>query len=558
MRAGSRRTLPLLLAPAGMAIAPLLAWAWQANAPPPAIAHDGITNLASQMPPEFGGGALARGSLFRIRGWRLGPAIPVKAQDPLKTSLAGMSVQIRSGGKRADAFLLLAGDNQIEALLPSGAPLGQAEIIVSKDGDPSEPIPVRIVESSFGAFSTNQSGWGPGEIRKGSDPDSPADSVEQPARPGETITLTGTGLGPPQAHPAISITVAGQPVTRIRFAGPSKCCRGQDELSFDLPSQVPDGCYVPVRVQSAPGIVSNVVTFSISRDGNPCRDPGNWLPREIGMARRTGIVALVNADVLLYVDGQRASFDFDAGLARFFAIPAGPVEVAPFYLFPPLNTCTAYTRMVQDSEILSSFGSMEAARGVSLDAGPAIAARTGNETRTMALAPRSGRGFAGVLGGRSPFPGAPQSPLFLRPQLYELSGAGGADAGAFRAVVPVSKPVRWINRAQVSRVDRSEGVRVEWAAAHAEDVIVIDAMNLDGQSGALGVSECVAPARAGTFTIPAGQLINIPPTRAGGLPLNLLSISEFPGTAPVAFHASGIDRGFGFFFSVSARTVDYR
>lgn len=552
-----------------MAVITVAAWAWQADAPPPAIAHDGVVNLASQTPPEFAGGSIARGSLIRIRGWRLGPTAAATAEAPLNTTLAGMTVELRLGDKHVNALPLKVSENEIEAVVPSNAPLGRVEIVVSKNGDPSEPLPVNIVESSFGAFSVNGQGWGPGEIRNEAPGSERSNSVDFPARPGETITLAGTGLGPleggsdespPPLAPVrstVSITVGGRPVTRIRYAGRKGGLR--DALAFDLPQDVPEGCYVPVFVKSAPGIVSNVVTVSISRDGKPCTDPGNWLPRVIVNARRSGVIALLNADVLLTEDRQQMDFDFDAGLAKFFSVAAAPVQMSPFYLFPPLNTCTSYTRAVHGSEILSAFASMEVAHGTALSAGSVINVRGGGGLRGIHLSPEAGKGFGSVLGGQSPFPGTPQSPLFLGPGEYELAGGGEGDVGSFTAAVPVAEPVRWTNRARIAQVDRSRGVQLEWIAARPEDVMVIDAINLDGRTGALGVSECLAPARPNHFTIPAGAFAIVPPSHPGeGLPLNLLSISEFPGVAPKAFSGPGLDRGVAFFFSTSARNVEYR
>jgi len=206
----------------------------------------------------------------------------------------------------------------------------------------------------------------------------------------------------------------------------------------------------------------------------------------------------------------------------------------------------------------SPFASLSVVQGVAIEAGRHLTVRDGRETRSIGLYNAAEKSFAGVLGGRSPFPGVAQSPLFLRPQIYEISGDGG-EVGAFRAPVTDPKLVRWNNRARVNSIDRSQGVTLDWTPARPEDSVVITAMNINGVSGALGVCECVAPARAGHFTIPAAALTNIPTTTGGdSLPLNLLLISEFPGQAPEPFTASGLDRGFAFFFSTSARSVDYR
>jgi uncharacterized protein (TIGR03437 family) len=330
--------------------------AWQSE-PPPAIGKDGVVNSASRMPPEFGGGQIARGSVFLIRGWRLGPDPAVRAEKfPLEGKLAGISVEIRAAGVNVNAYPLSVSSNEIEAVLPSEAPLGKVELVVRKDGDPSPPLFVYVVESSFGAYSINGLGWGPAKSQIGS----------ASARPGQTITLEGTGLGvtggpdnrQPQrreAHGRVSITAGGKPVAKIRYAGRSACCSGTDELSFDLPVDTPEGCYVPLRVESGPGIVSNIVTVAVNRSGAACQDPGNWLPRELDGARRVGIAGLLNADVLLSLERKEASFNFDAGFARFVAVPAGPPQISPSYLFPPYGACTGYNRIVHGGEMLSTF-----------------------------------------------------------------------------------------------------------------------------------------------------------------------------------------------------------
>ncbi len=557
MTRGSGMAPARLVFLSALAVAPFAVVAWQGDAPPPAVAKDGVVNSASQMPPEFGGGQIARGSLFRIRGWRLGPETQIRSEKlPLAAALAGMSVEIRGGGARVNAFPVSVSGNEIEAVLPSDAPLGKAELIVLKDGDPSPPFSIRIVESSFGAFSVNGLGWGPGKVRNGSAGDAPANSPDHPARPGETITLEGTGLGS-GSHPSI---MAGEKlVTRIRDAGRRSCCSaGTGELIFDLPPDTPEGCYVPLRVQSAPGVTSNVVTAAVSRDGGPCRDPGNWLPHQLDGVRRVGFAGLLHADVLLRIDRQEAAFNFDAGFAKFVAMPDGTPQIDRYYLFPPYGTCTGYSRVVHGGEIMSPFASLSAVQGVPIDAGGLLTVRGGENPRSIGLYNKAEKSFGAVLGGRSPFPGVAQSPLLLLPQTYEISGDGG-EVGSFRAPVTVSKLLRWNNRARVTAIDRRLGVTVDWTPARPEDSIVITAMNINSESGALGVCECVAPARAGHFTIPAAALTNVPATKGGeSLPLNLLLISEFPGQAPVPFTAPGLDRGLAFFFSTSARSVGYR
>src|SRR5260370_8290881 len=116
-----------LLAPV---IASIAALAWQSDAPPPAVGQDGVVNSASQMPPEFGGGAIARGSLIRIRGWRLGPEAAVRAlKFPLAITLAGISREIRQGGALVNAFPVSAAAGAINAILPPSPPFAHTHLL---------------------------------------------------------------------------------------------------------------------------------------------------------------------------------------------------------------------------------------------------------------------------------------------------------------------------------------------------------------------------------------------------------------------------------------------
>ena len=161
------------------------------------------------------------------------------------------------------------------------------------------------------------------------------------------------------------------------------------------------------------------------------------------------------------MEGQEASFRFHAGFAKFVTVTPGQGWISPFYLFPPYGTCTGYSRIVHGGEILSAFASMSVLPGMAMNAGRLLTVAAGGNRRSIGLSGREQGTFAAVLGGNPPFPGAERHPLFLRPQTYEISGAG-EEVGAFRAPVAVSKSVRWTGRERISTVDRRHGVTVHW------------------------------------------------------------------------------------------------
>jgi uncharacterized protein (TIGR03437 family) len=517
---------------------------------PPAIAQWGIANWASHMPPQLPAGAVAPGSLIRIRGWRLGGA-PGDA----------VLIRIRRGADSAQAAVLSATDNEIEALLPQNTPVGNAMLQVVKNGHASLEWPVAIVNSSFGAFARNGQGWGVGEVTNaGGAPNSAA----LPARLGETVRLAGTGLGanPPRKPP--QVLVGGRPANKVRPLPKNAARPGVDEIEFELPPDAPEGCHVPVQVGGAPGIYSNAVTLSVSRNAGPCADTG-WSAGAGNRAIRLGTIALMHADLLLgLTPKQSAHFPIDAGFASFAAIEPGASANALF-LFPPRETCTAYSGSAGLHSITSPLAALEALPGTPLDAGAAVTVAGSAGNRSLPRDHSRGNYWA-VIGGQSPVPGARELPLFLSPGDYAVSAGSGSGVNPMQTKVRVRPPLVWLNREQLSEVDRARGATVTWrsSASGIPTVVLIVAMNVDSRSGALGVCACLANAADGSFRIPAYALANIPesPEHPRGFPLNLVLLTELPeqpdAAGAEANAGMNMDRVLAFAASLSGRTVRFR
>lgn len=544
----------------------------QDNAPPPAVEQNGVVNAASEMPAQFSGGSIARGSLFRIHGWRMGPEQAVRpAGYPLPETLSGLGVELRKDSVLLRALLVSVSANEIEAILPSSAPLGDAELVVVRAGSRSEPFRFRIVPSSFGAFYASEQRWGQGLIRNGAQADEGSwNGLNDTARPGQTVTLLGTGLGaepgsdasaPHRASVAAStlgITVAGKRVTTIRYAGRSASGIGVDELAFDLPSDAPEGCHVPVQVRSG-AIAGNFVSIAIHKGGGSCTDPGDWIRSASEQVRSAGLIILNHADMWFDLeDSGSTRFRVDSAFAKFVEDPPVHGSTDRMLSFPPPGTCTAQERITQLRGMLTTLSPLDLIEGTPLDGGEQLTFRGARGTRRVGR-PKGPQGtYGGVLGGNSPVPSGAKFPLFLRPGIYRVSG-DGPGTGAFEAEVEALNPIRWTDRAGITSVDRSRGVTVHWAAARKDSYVLIAAVNIDRDTGALGRALCVAPAQPGEFTIPPSVLTNLPPTKPGpGLPLHTLWIIEVPGRAPKLFHGPRLDRGIALYVSASVRTVSIR
>ncbi len=511
----------------------------------PAIAQGGIRNLASRIPAQQPIGSAAPGSLISIRGFRLGPGTPET-----------VIVRIRRGETSVQTAVVSLSENEIAAIVPDDAPLGTAMLQVVRNGHPSLEWPIEIVDSSFGALSRNHEGWGPGQI---SNADDAPNSEAQPAKPGEAVTLAGTGLGwpsPPRRLP--QVLVAGHLATRVRVLDRTPDRPGVDTIAFQLPPETPEGCHVPVQVSSAPGSYSNAVTMAVSRDGSPCTDPG-WARDLRNRKLKLATVGLIHADVDMGPTARGTTvYPIDAGFASFSEIePDTPVNF--LFQFPPAGACNTSVGTASLETIISSLELLEVLRGKPLDAGPSVTTRG---PRGEQVLPRSARPvrYWQMLGGRLPVDGMEALPLFLKPGDYQISAPGGVGVGAFHTTLHSERPLIWRNRRELGEVDRKRGATVTWLSPDrpAEKVIVILAMNQDSRSGTLGVCACLAKASSGSFHIPPYALANVPPPPDPplGLPLNLILLLELPEVPVTA--GTGVDGVLAFAASISARTVRFK
>ena len=71
------------------------------------------------------------------------------------------------------------------------------------------------------------------------------------------------------------------------YAGPSGCCAGVDQVAFEIPEPVPEGCFVPVvmRIRES---VSNIVSLAVSSSGSTCSNEQDLLSSEIDQMERQG------------------------------------------------------------------------------------------------------------------------------------------------------------------------------------------------------------------------------------------------------------------------------
>lgn len=498
---------------------------------PPWIAQNGVVNSASRIPATLAGGAIARGALFTIYGVRLGAS-------------GHTQVTVSAGGKSANARVLSAGAERIDALMPPAAPLGAALLVVTVGAQASSPFSMEVVEANPGLFSRNGEGWGPGRIENLSAGGAKSEnSTSHPARPGQRVAVYTTGMGNSRG---VRVVVGGRPVRAVRTGN----VQGEERIEFQIPAGVPEGCYVPVYLLVSPVRASNAVTMTIHSGPGPCTP--DVVPLDAG---RTAVAVLAR----IRMKARYADVDTIDDEAVAVAAKNDQPVLAPLLLLPPPGSCTAYTSSLQADTALPN--SIPAAllvllRGRGLDAGPQFNLTRAGESRAI----RRDNNVAGYYHARLGQAGAGASrrapPLFLDPGELTLTGSGGKDVGGFNVRVPAPVPFEWTDRDSLTVIDRRRPLVLHWRPIPAGRIMIL-ATNVDQITTAMGMCLCVAEGGAGRFTVPPAVLANVPLSRdIPGVPFDQLFVSSLV-TGP-SFQAAGVNAGAVASLYTIGRFVEYR
>jgi uncharacterized protein (TIGR03437 family) len=241
----------------------------------PVVSTSGIVNAANYSAAA----GIAPGTLIAIFGSALGSSPGAQASTfPLPYQLGGAEVRLYG----SSLPLLYAGSSQVNAVIPYNATVGTGGVEVAVDGALAEGAnattlyALPIVPFSPALFSMDSSGKGLGAIARA---DGTVLTKDNPAQPGEMVSLYGTGLGAVDNAPALgrptpltplaptkttpTVTVGGQPAT-VQWAGLAPTFIGLYQINVVLPTNLtpaPPGDY-PV-VLTIDGAQSNTVTISI-------------------------------------------------------------------------------------------------------------------------------------------------------------------------------------------------------------------------------------------------------------------------------------------------------
>ncbi len=532
----------------------------------PLIYNRSIYNAGSYTPNGIPGGSIAQGSVFSIFGAALGPQPGVSVSAfPLGSSLGGTTINVVQGKTTVQAIPVYVSATQINAIMPSNAPLGAASIQVVVGGFKSNFAPIQIVTSVFGIYTALGTGIGPGIIQNYiTATNQPINSPTIVAQNGQTVTLWGTGLGPIQAadntappvgnlpNVKVEVFVGGVPA-QVLYSGRTPCCSGTDQIVFTVPASAPNGCWVPVYVRTNGTNISNFVTMAIGPSANACTT--DVLPSVTtafingqSLAENIAVRAITHQDVGM-VSPVDTTADYNVTFA--FQPDVKPFPFNPAIAFPPSGTCTEY---LHQGDLMNS----SPLPGITpttmpLDYGLPLL-MTGPNGNKALTATFSGANAA-YLGG-SISNGILPSSLYLDPGNYSIQGFGGLNIGMFLTKFTIPTPPTWTNRLSTNVVPRNQPLTLNWTGGDSGQVVAFIGFGIDLPTNSSAVFGCIASPGSNSFTIPSDILANLPATRPNPLQSkDIIYMMVLSGASVQAIQASGLEVGLTSFYSVAGKTV---
>jgi hypothetical protein len=337
-----------------------------------------------------------------------------------------------------------------------------------------------------------------------------------------------------------------------------------DQIVAEVPADAPTGCFVPVQVKAG-DVWSNVVTMAIDTNGQTCTDAANPTSTLTSTGGKIGVVMLTRLSATLSTATQgEQKLDADLGIATFPKMQAGgDLGFNMLTSLPPAGTCQAYAGVRDISDLLGgAFGGplQETGGATMLDAGASLQVNgPGGKTAKM---DRSDNGtYMGVLGGSLPLPGNAAS-MPLDPGTYTVAGSGGKDVGAFNASITLKPGVTWTNRTQLGSIERKTPFALNWSGGTAGETLLVLGYGTDQKNKASSGFLCTAQSGAGTFTVPASAMANLPAVGASADlsdKFGLLGIFSFRANGVATpFQATGLDIGLIMGAQLEARTIEIR
>jgi trimeric autotransporter adhesin len=238
--------------------------------PGPALSISSITNAATNLP-----GSVAPGEIVSLFGSGIGPAqlvqFHVNSAGDVDTQLSSTTVSFNG----TLAPIVFTSATQVAAVVPYEISGGNAQVIVTYQGQTTAPTTVPVASSAPGVFTLDSTGKGQAAVVN---QDGSINSAGHPAPLGSIISLFATGEGStsptgvdgkpaqlPLPRPLLPVTViiSGQTVTPLYAGGAPGEVAGVMQVNVRIPTLVQPGTAVPITLQVGNN-TSAPVTIAVS------------------------------------------------------------------------------------------------------------------------------------------------------------------------------------------------------------------------------------------------------------------------------------------------------
>jgi uncharacterized protein (TIGR03437 family) len=231
----------------------------------PFIAPAGVKNSVGDTPNS----TVAPGSIISIFGESLAPVLEIGRVNPLAQSIAGVTVTVND----RILPLLYVSPEQINAQVPSDLGDGDYVLQVHNTGQDDISATFSIARNSPGLFFQTLNSQ---QYALALHDDGSVVTPDSPAKPGETLSLLGTGFGPynglvidgffpPNPAPGLADSVSLSTDGQVMPTMSSSAAPGYTGLTitkFKVPDSMQSGTTVPVKV-TVNGADSNTVMVPI-------------------------------------------------------------------------------------------------------------------------------------------------------------------------------------------------------------------------------------------------------------------------------------------------------
>ena len=402
-----------------------------------------------------------------------------------------------------------------------------------------------MVQSAFGLLTLNQAG-----AAAALDANFKYLGLTNSVHAGEYVNFWGSGLGPvsgDETNPPAPVDLANIPIevdiggiaAKVTYHGRSSY-PGLDQIQAVIPAGVPPGCNVSVVVRTG-NIVSNFATIPVASTGRTCSEPAlgitsDQLQSALSKPSFTLGTIAINKDVSLSPPTTAGGAPIpgsisDRASAQFSSVPSAHFTGLQN---PSIGSCIVYYNGY----------SLIGYNNGPLDAGPAI--NLSGPSGKLTLDPSGDDdGFYGEF-----LEDATTFPIFIPGAGGTFNfdnGTGGPDVRAFKASLTLGTPLVWSNAANITTLNRSNGLTVTWTGGSPNSYVQISgtAVAASGSPSATSASfTCAAPVAANQFTVPPAVLLALPATGAGAQPVQFPTLSVGNVTYGQPFATQGLDLGY--------------